>query len=73
MSRCLHLGRVSKEDGLTGGTKYEIQHAKRLGKEVILHWEGGKVRKVPTQTSFFAPTEAAFSSGWMKFFTEALV
>ena len=63
---------ISNEDGFTGGTKYEVQYAKRLGKEVILHWEGGKVRKVPTQTSFFAPPESEISAGWMKFFTEAL-
>jgi len=63
---------ISKDDGFTGGTKYEVQYAKRLCKEVVLHREGGKVRKVPTQTSFFAPPESEFSAGWMKFFNEAL-
>ena len=63
---------ISKEDGLTGGTKYEVQYAKRLRKTTILHWESGKIQRIPTQESFFAPPEAEFSAGWMEFFTEAL-
>jgi hypothetical protein len=51
---------ISKEDGFKGGTKYEVQYAKRLGKEVVLHREGGKVQRMPSQTSFFAPPESDF-------------
>ncbi|MFH1982968.1 MAG: hypothetical protein ABIL58_14095 [Pseudomonadota bacterium] len=63
---------ISKEDGLTGGTRYEVHYAKRLGKEIVLHWEGGKVERIQRQASLFGAPEADFSAGWMKFFTEAL-
>ena len=63
---------ISKVDGLTGGTKYEVQYARRLGKEIVLHWEGGRVQRVQRQASLFAPPESDFSAGWMRFFTEAL-
>jgi hypothetical protein len=63
---------ISKEDGLTGGTKYEVQYAKRLGKDIVLHWEGGRVDRVQRQASLFGVPDGDFSAGWMKFFTEAL-
>ena len=35
---------ISKEGGFTGGTKFEVEYARRLGKPVELHWEkkGGR-------------------------------
>lgn len=63
---------ISKEDAMAGGTKYEVQYAKRLGKETVLHWGGGKVERLQRQASLFGVPEGDFSAGWMKFFSEAL-
>ena len=63
---------ISKEAGLTGGTRYEVRYAKSIGKELILHWEGGKVQRMQKQASLFESTESDFSDGWMKFFSETL-
>jgi hypothetical protein len=63
---------VSAEDGLVGGTRYEVQYAKRLGREVVLHWENGRVQRIQRQTSLFTARETGFETGWMKFFTEVL-
>ncbi|MBC2711135.1 MAG: hypothetical protein HGJ94_09115 [Desulfosarcina sp.] len=63
---------ISQEDGLTGGTKYEIQYAKRLNKELVLHWENGKVKRICQISLPFGPRERDFSADWMRFFSEAL-
>ena len=65
---------ISQEGGLTGGTRYEVLYAKRLNKEIFLHWEGnGKIQRNFQQS--FLPlhdTEKDFSDSWMTFFSEAL-
>ena len=63
---------ISLETGLTGGTKYEVQYAKRLGKELVLHWENGKVQRLHHQVSLFDSTGKNFSANWMNFFSETL-
>lgn len=63
---------ISQEDGLTGGTRYEVQYAKRLNKELVLHWENGRVKRIGQISLPFGPRERDFSAGWMSFFSEAL-
>jgi nucleoside 2-deoxyribosyltransferase len=63
---------ISRKGGLTGGTRYEVRYAKTLGKDLFLHWEGGKVQRMQKQASLFDPVESDFSAGWMSFFSETL-
>jgi len=63
---------ISQEAGLTGGTRYEVLYAKRLNKELFLHWENGKVQRHFQRSLTLHDTENDFSAGWMAFFTEAL-
>ena len=63
---------ISAKEGLVGGTRYEVQYAKRLGKDVVLHWENGRVERVQRQASLFGSREPSFETGWMQFFAEAL-
>jgi hypothetical protein len=63
---------ISQEDGLTGGTRYEVQYAKRLKKELVLHWENGQVQRIGQISLSFGPRERDFSAGWLSFFSEAL-
>ncbi len=63
---------ISQEDGLTGGTRYEVQYAKRLKKELVLHWENGRVQRISQISLPFGPRERDFSAGWLRFFSEAL-
>ena len=64
---------ISQEAGLTGGTKYEIQYAKRLKKELFLHWENSKVQRIRGQQTLpFKPREKDQAVGWMSVFSEAL-
>jgi hypothetical protein len=63
---------ISQEAGLTGGTRYEVLYAKRLNKELFLHWEHGNVQRHFQRSLLLHDTENDFSAGWMSFFTEAL-
>ena len=65
---------ISKEAGLTGGTRYEVQYAKRLGKVVYLHWEDSGVQRIGQKQKArpFDHEDKNFTSGWLKFFSEAL-
>jgi len=65
---------ISKEAGLTGGTKFEVQYAKRLGKEVYLHWENSIVQRIGQKQKGlpFGKNDQTFDTGWLKFFSEAL-
>jgi len=63
---------ISQEGGLTGGTRYEVLYAKRLNKELFLHWENGKVQRHFQRSLLLHDTEKDFSAGWMSFFSEAL-
>jgi hypothetical protein len=37
---------ISIEGGLTGGTKFEVEYAKSLGKDVFLHWENSNTERL---------------------------
>lgn len=65
---------ISQEGGFSGGTKFEVQYAKRLGKEVFLHWENSIVQRICQKQKGlpFGQSEKNFSTGWLKFFSEAL-
>jgi hypothetical protein len=63
---------ISQEDGLTGGTRYEVTYARRLNKELVLHWENGRVQRTGQISLPFETGEREFSSNWMSFFAEAL-
>ena len=63
---------ISQEGGLTGGTRYEVQYAKRLAKQVVLHWENGNVQGRFQQARLFDHKDGEFSAGWLGFFAEAL-
>ena len=66
---------ISKEAGLTGGTKFEVRYAERLGKEVYLHWENSGVQQIGQKQKGlpFGPSDQNFATGWLKFFSEALI
>ena len=65
---------ISQEGRLTGGTKFEVQYAKRLGKEVYLHWENSIVQRIGQKQKGlpFGHSDQNFATGWLKFFSEAL-
>lgn len=63
---------ISKEAGLSGGTKFEVKYARRLGKEVFLHWENSIVQRTSQKALPFGREDKNFSNGWLKFFSEAL-
>jgi len=66
---------ISKEAGLTGGTKFEVRYAERLGKEVYLHWEYSGVQRIGQKQKGlpFGQSDQNFATGWLKFFSEALI
>jgi hypothetical protein len=63
---------ISREGGFSGGTKYEVQYAKRLGKDVILHWEDTGVQRMERQAMLFGYDDREVCRGWKKVFAEAL-
>jgi len=64
---------ISQEGGLTGGTKFEVEYAKQIGKDVFLHWEGSITERICRQKSLpFGNNEKDFSTGWMNFFSQAM-
>jgi len=63
---------ISQEAGLTGGTRYEVLYAKRLNKEIFLHWENGNVQRNVQRSLPLYNKESEFSAGWLAFFSEAL-
>ena len=72
ISACQVVHAFISQEGLTGGTRYEVQYAKRLNKELFLHWENGKIQQHFQRSLLLHDTENDFSAGWMSFFSEAL-
>jgi len=64
---------ISREDGFVGGTKFEVQYAKRLNKEVFLHWENGGVQRICQIPLPLGIRARDLSDGWRNFFSEVLV
>ena len=62
---------ISREAGLTGGTKFEIVYAKNLGKPVFLHWENSITERVSHQMSL-PFNNKDLSTGWINFFLYTL-
>jgi len=63
---------ISKEAGFTGGTKYEVEYAKSLGKDVFLHWENSIVERICQTSLPFNNHAKELSSGWTNFFLHTL-
>ena len=63
---------ISKKAGFTGGTKFEIEYAKRLGKDVFLHWENSIVERIYQKSLPFKNHAKELSAGWMNFFLHTL-
>jgi hypothetical protein len=60
---------ISKEDGFTGGTRFEVEYAVSLGIPVLLHWEQSGVSEALFQYSFpFWQGKQAFFLSWEGFF-----
>lgn len=63
---------ISKENGYTGGTRFEIQYAAKIRKPVELHWEDG-ISEIFYQHHFhFRETEQSFFLRWETFFNRTL-
>ena len=63
---------ISKEAGFAGGTKFEVEYGRKIGKMVNLYWESGK-SEILYQYSFpFMDKEYSFFLNWQKFFCETL-
>ena len=59
---------ISQKDGYTGGTRFEIEYALKLGVPVQVHWEYG-VSHIVYQYSFsFIETRQELFLSWQKFF-----
>ncbi len=63
---------VSKEGGYTGGTRFEIEYAAKIGVPVKVHYEKG-IEQVIFQCPLpFHDREQNFSAAWQEFFCEAV-
>ena len=59
---------ISQEDGYTGGTKFEIEYALKIGVPVQVHWEYG-ISHIVYQYSFsFIETRQELFLAWEEFF-----
>ena len=59
---------ISQEDGYTGGTKFEVDYALKLGKLVVVHWEGGVSQTLYQYPFPFMEEEFSFFLAWQEFF-----
>ncbi len=60
---------ISQEDGLTGGTRFEVDYAAKLRIPVQIHWENG-LSQVFYQYSFpFIEEKQGFFLAWEDFFS----
>jgi len=60
---------VSREDGCTGGTGFEVEYAKRIGRPVELHWESGLNEMLYQHALPFETKAMGFHMAWQEFFT----
>jgi len=63
---------ISKETGLVGGTKFEVEYAIRLGKTVFLHREDSIIERICQKALPFSNYSKELSDGWMNFFLHTL-
>jgi hypothetical protein len=59
---------ISQEGGFTGGTKFEVEHARRLEKPVELHWENGTPERIRQYSLSLREPGKPFFSAWEDFF-----
>jgi len=59
---------LSQEDGYTGGTRFEIEYAMKLGIPVQVHWEYGGSHIVYQYSFSFIEERKGFFLAWEKFF-----
>ena len=63
---------ISKEGGYTGGTRFEVEYAAKIGVPVKVHYEKG-IDQVMFQCPLpFHDREQNFSTAWQEFFCEAV-
>lgn len=59
---------LSKEDGFTGGTRFEIEYAAKLGVPVQIHWEDGGSHTIYQYPFSFIEGKREFCLAWEAFF-----
>ena len=59
---------ISQEDGFTGGTKFEVEYAVKLGRPVQLHWENGIFQTLYQYPFPSMETQYSFFLAWQEFF-----
>ena len=62
----------SKEGGYTGGTRFEVEYAARIGKPVKIHWENGKSEIIYQYRFPFDDAPDTHSNRWQNFFDTAV-
>ena len=61
---------ISKEGGFTGGTRFEVEYALKIGTEVGLHWEGSICQSVCQNAFQFSHSGKRLFTSWQRFFVE---
>ena len=60
---------LSRDDGCTGGTGFEVEYARKTGKPVELHWESGLTEMLYQYGLPIETREMHFHMAWQEFFT----
>lgn len=63
---------VSEENGLKGGTKFEVDYAVKIGKPVKIIHEGKSSEIIYQHDLFPINEDAHFNSAWKHFFVETI-
>ena len=61
---------ISLEGGFSGGTKFEVEYARRLGKPVELHWENGISERIYQYSLSLTQHGKPFFCAWEDFFVK---
>ena len=61
---------ISEKDGFSGGTRFEIEYAMRLGIPVQVHWENGISQWFYQYFFPFFEQEEPFFLSWQQFFSK---
>jgi len=63
---------TSSEGGYTGGTRFEIEYAIKIGTPVKIHWENGTEETVYQRQLPFQFENNLHTAAWQDFFCEAV-
>lgn len=63
---------VSRENGYSGGTRFEIEYAKNIKLPIIVHWEQGAEELIHPYSRLCKNEHQVFSISWQNFFGEAV-